>query len=56
MFKIFILDIKPELREVSQSIERYVSDFTPDERRVLYDNAVKSTKLSHYDISNDLTK
>lgn len=55
IYNIFILGIKPELREVSQSIERYVCDFTPDERRVLYDSAVKNTKLPHYDIGNDLT-
>lgn len=53
---IFILDINLEPREVSQSIERYVCDFTPDERRVLYDSAVKYTNLpNHMNIKNDLT-
>lgn len=53
---IFILDINLEPREVSQSIERYVCDFTPDERRVLYDSAVKYTKLPNLkNVINDLT-
>ncbi|XP_022178895.1 serine/arginine-rich splicing factor 4-like isoform X2 [Myzus persicae] len=50
------LNINLEPREVSQSIERYICDFTPDERRVLYDSAVKYTKLpNHKDVINDLT-
>ncbi|XP_003240028.1 serine/arginine-rich splicing factor 4 [Acyrthosiphon pisum] len=50
------LNINLEPREVSQSIERYVCDFTPDERRVLYDSAVKNTKLpNHKNVINDLT-
>ncbi|XP_025208768.1 U11/U12 small nuclear ribonucleoprotein 48 kDa protein-like [Melanaphis sacchari] len=49
------LNINLEPREVSQSIERYVCDFTPDERRVLYDSAVNVTRLSNYkDIKNDI--
>jgi len=53
---IFILDINLKPREVSQSIERYVCDFTPDERRILYDSAVKYTKPPNYkDVKNDLT-
>lgn len=51
-----ILDVKNKARDVSQSIERYVCDFTPDERRVLYDHAVKNTKLSNQDVINDLTR
>lgn len=52
---ICILDIKNEHRKVSQSIERYCCDFTPDERRVLYDTAVKNTKLPyHDDVRNEL--
>ncbi|XP_027840715.1 U11/U12 small nuclear ribonucleoprotein 48 kDa protein-like [Aphis gossypii] len=48
------INLKP--REVSQSIERYVCDFTPDERRILYDSAVKYTKPPNYkDVKNDLT-
>lgn len=55
-FIIFILDIKHEPREISQSIERYVCDFTPDERRVLYDSVVKHTKSPNCDDDkNDLT-
>lgn len=55
-FHIFILDINLKPREVSQSIERYVCDFTPDERRILYDSAVKYTRPSNYkDVKNDLT-
>lgn len=42
-------------REVSQSIERYACDFTPDERRVLYDYVVKNTKPPSGDnLQNDL--
>lgn len=53
---ISILDIKNEPRKVSQSIERYCCDFTSDERRILYDNAVKNTKLSNHDnINNEFT-
>jgi len=55
VYIIFILDISNVPREVSQSIERYVCDFTPDERKVLYDNAVKNTKSSYHDkVKNDL--
>lgn len=55
-YLIFILDVKHEPREVSQSIERYVCDFTPDERRVLYDSAVKNTKTADHDsVKTDLT-
>lgn len=53
-FILIVLDIKHEPRDVSQSIERYVCDFTPDERRVLYDSAVKSTKFSNEDVLHDL--
>ncbi|KAL5232888.1 hypothetical protein ACI65C_000298 [Semiaphis heraclei] len=50
------LNINLEPRAVSQSIERYTCDFTPDERRVLYDSAVKYTKLpDHQYVINDLT-
>ncbi|VVC34746.1 Hypothetical protein CINCED_3A019783 [Cinara cedri] len=58
MFKNYIfiiLDVKHKARDVSQSIERYVCDFTPDERRVLYDYAVQNTKLSNQDAIKDLT-
>lgn len=49
-------DINLKPREVSQSIERYVCDFTPDERRILYDSAVKYTRPPNYkDVKNDLT-
>lgn len=53
-FKFTVLDIKYEPRDVSLSIERYNCDFTPDERRVLYDNAVKNTKFSNKDVLYDL--
>jgi len=47
--------VKQEPREISQSIERYNCDFTPDERRILYDSAVKITQLPNHDhIGNDL--
>lgn len=50
------LNINLEPREVSQSIEHYVCNFTPDERRVLYDSAIKYTKLPNLkDVKNDLT-
>ncbi|KAF0763046.1 U11/U12 small nuclear ribonucleoprotein 48 kDa protein-like [Aphis craccivora] len=50
------IDINLKPREVSQSIERYVCDFTPDERRILYDSAVKYTRPPNYkDVKNDLT-
>ncbi|XP_026812393.1 U11/U12 small nuclear ribonucleoprotein 48 kDa protein-like [Rhopalosiphum maidis] len=48
------INLKP--REVSQSIERYACDFTPDERRALYDSAVKHTRPPNYkDVKNDFT-
>ncbi|XP_050532755.1 U11/U12 small nuclear ribonucleoprotein 48 kDa protein-like [Daktulosphaira vitifoliae] len=40
----FSLNIKSDFRGVSQSIQQYVCDFTPDERRILYNHAVSSTK------------
>lgn len=54
MFLILILDIRLDPREVSQSIERYACDFTPDERRVLYDHAVMNTILPYHDTNNYL--
>lgn len=54
MFLILILDIRLDPRKVSQSMERYVCDFTSDERRVLYDHAVMNTILPNHDTKNDL--
>ncbi|XP_050428667.1 U11/U12 small nuclear ribonucleoprotein 48 kDa protein-like isoform X2 [Adelges cooleyi] len=50
----FTLDVKSEFRGISQSIERYVCDFTPDERRVLYDYAVQNTKGPNCNIADNV--